>query len=225
MLVRVFSIFPIFFWIVFSKYQGDDVFEGTIQYSYRVTSATNTRLPFPISSEEVSIDENNILFSPSEGLAFGRDIYLDKIKMRSYEIDHLNHTITRIDQQKVEIINPIEFKRIGSASLLDYQCEIYFLKYVHSFEYAGGFGDIKTDTLTCTYYIAPEVKILSAKFFSVLQGNNNSLLLDGRFESIPLKVVVLRSNGIKIVIEATRVSRKEITNSFLLPASYSMKNP
>jgi hypothetical protein len=226
MLSKIFIVlYFALYWIVNSKHQNIGVFEGTIQYSYLVTNSKNIRLPFPIISEKVHIDEDNILFSPSGGIAAGKDIYLSKNSMKAYEIDHLNSSITILNQQYIEVIKPIEFRKTGDAFILEHRCDVYSLKYVHSFAYIEQFIASKSDTLTCTYFVPEIIRIPNATYFSRLQGNNNSLLLDGRFNSIPLKVEITKSNGVKIVIEATKVESKEVSDKFVLPSNYTLSNP
>jgi hypothetical protein len=226
MLSKIFVIFCFAsYWIVNKEHQKINAFEGTIQYSYLVTNSKNVRLPFPLITERVFIDEDNILFSPIDGVAAGKDIYLSKVKAKAYEIDHLNLSVKIFNQQYLDVINPIEYKKSGNAFILNHKCEVFYLKYVHSLEYLKQFLASKSDTLTCIYYVPEDLRIPNLTHFAQLQGNNNSLLLDGRFETIPLKVEIIRSSGIKIIIQAEKIESKEVSEKFLLPLNYSFTKP
>ncbi len=101
---------------------------------------------------------------------------------------------------------------------MNYLCEIYFIKYVHKMEYMKSYIDTsKPDTLSCTYYIAKDLKVSNSEIFARLQGNHNSKFLDGRFSGIALKVIVKKSSGIKIIIEATKVEKKNVQDIIKFP--------
>lgn len=202
--------------------QTEDYFEGVLYYKYYYTDSTRNKLSFPIEEDEEYRDKSHILFRAVKGeslmMTGKRDIYLDSEKKEIYRIDHDGKIITKIKNQGIEEINPIEYSKIGEANLIGYACEIYFIKYVHRMDYVSSYmQDQIADTVSCTYYIAKDIKVLAPEIFAKLQGNHNSKIIDGRFSGIALKIIRENSKGTRTIIEATKVEKRSVQHSIKLP--------
>jgi hypothetical protein len=202
-------------------------FEGILSYTYLLLDSNDNKLSFPIEEDEEYRDETHIINRVVKGESLrmigNQDIYLDSEMNVAYQIDHDGKSITKILKSKVDTINPIEFRKIGEATILNYRCDIYLIQYVHEMSYMKSISDFKPDTVSCTFYIARGLKAPNQKKFAELQGNNNSKIIDGRFSGITLKVIMGFSDGQKIVIEIQRIETRKMSDLVKLPP-YAFKN-
>lgn len=88
------------------------------------------------------------------------------------------------------------------------------MRYVHKFDGPKG---IVRDTISCTYYNSKTLKIFQPSVFGSLQGNRNTLLIDGRYNGVPLKVILKRQHGSYIIIESEEIKEGQVTEFVKLP--------
>ena len=81
-------------------------------------------------------------------------------------------------------------------------------------------GVIPTQPLamTCTYFIAKDLKIQNSEVFANLQENKNSKLFDGRFDGVALKVIREYPNGDKLTIVTTKIEVRDVQDAIKLPS-------
>ncbi len=200
---------------------NDIYFEGILRFKYTVIDANGRDLFFSTEEDEDYYDKNHLVHKTLKGRILDNignvEIHLDSEKKQLYRIDHEKRTINTLTKSDIELINPLEFKKVGETKLLGYQCDIFFIKYVHKMEYMKSFINIKPDTLSCTYYIAKDLKILNPEIFADLQGNHSTKLIDGRFSGIALKIIQEYLNGDKMIIEAISVEKRDMQDLISLP--------
>jgi hypothetical protein len=205
----------------------DRYFEGILSYTYHLLDADGNNLPFPIEEDLEYRDENHILNRVIKGESIrmigNQEIYLDSEMNEAYQIDHDGKSITKILKSKPEPINPIEFRKMGESTVLNYLCDIYRIQYIHEMRYMKSFFEIKPDTVTCTFYIARNLKAPNQKKFAELQGNNNGKIIDGRFPGITLKVIREHTDGQKMIIEIQSIEKREMNDFIKLPP-YAFKD-
>jgi hypothetical protein len=201
--------------------ESKSFFEGSVYYRYEQRDAKGNKVPFPIDEDELCFDEKHILARTIKGygiaLIGSKDVWLDAESKVALSINHDNQSISKMPDYEPEEILPIEFKKTGEVKVLDYLCDIYFIKYVNRMEYVKDMLGNLPDTVSCTYYIAKDLIIPHSDIFAALQGNHNSLILDGRFFCIPLKFEMKRGNGIVITIHAVKVEHGDMTKKLRLP--------
>jgi hypothetical protein len=213
----------------FAYSQSKNYFEGVLRYKYYYTDINGNELSFPIEEDEEYRDETHIIFRVIKGqdikLRGKQDIYLDRSKMEMLRIDHDRKIISKMQNSGIEKINPIEYRNVGEDTIMNYLCDIYFVKYIHKMDYIKQFTNSQytSDTISCNFYIAKDLKITNPESFARLQGYHNSRLIDGRFSGIALKVIRENSNGTRMVIEATKIEERDMQNFIKLP-SYSFQD-
>jgi hypothetical protein len=200
---------------------NDYSFQGVVYYRYESKDAKGAKLLFPIEEEERDFDTNHILTKTLKGygksLIGNKDFWLDAEKGESLIIDHDSKTISINKHPGTEEIAPLEFSKLPDVEVCQYWCEVYFIKYVYRMEHMKMYLDNKPDTLSSIYYVAKDMKIPNARKFAALQGNHNTLILDGRFSGVPLRVIMKRADGIVTTIEAMKVEPKEMSQQLRLP--------
>jgi hypothetical protein len=213
----------------FAYSQSNKYFEGVLRYKYYYTDLNGNELSFPIEEDEEYRDETHIIFRVIRGedikLRGNQDIYLDRVNMEMLRIDHDRKIISRMQNNRIDKINPIEFRNVGEDTIMNYLCDIYFVKYVQKLDYIKQLTNSQytSDTVSCNFYIAKDLKISNPEPFARLQGYHNSRLIDGRFSGIALKVIRENSNGTTIVMEVTKIEEGDIQNFIKLP-SYSFED-
>lgn len=199
----------------------DDSFQGAVYYRYESKNANGEKLLFPIEEEERDFDRSHILTKTLKGygksLVGNKDFWLDAEKQESWIIDHDSRTISTNPHPGTEEIVPLEFSKLPDVEICQHWCEVYFIRYVYRMEHMNMYLDNKPDTLSSTYYIARDMKMPNARKFAALQGNHNTLILDGRLDGVPLKVIMRRADGIVITIEATKVELRDGSQPWRLP--------
>jgi len=200
-------------------------FEGTMTYSNREFDKNGREMPTPVTKERYFLTRNVILVKTLAGpiiLAIGKvDVYLNATENVKYSIDHDNEVIKKSNiSTGIQSIQPIEEYVMGEENFRGHLCELHFIKYVHLFN--GPFGIVK-DTVSCTYYNSVNSKVFNLKVFTALQENRNSLLLDGRYEGLPLKVIIKRQDNSQLVIECLEVKQMSIDDFVKLP-TYKFEN-
>jgi hypothetical protein len=200
-----------------SCFSQSTTFEGIVTYSHVEDGLINKRLESPIKCEKVYFSKEKMLNRVTEGdlLSFTGNtaLFFDAIRMKRLKINYDRKTVTDIGEEKdLEILNVIVFEKLKKEEVvLSIACDVFLLKYVHSFEAVGDFGkEIRTDTLLTRYYISKSHKISNVKSFSVLQGNRNTKLIDGRFDGIPLKIEINRNDGSRTTILATHIETRNV---------------
>lgn len=202
-------------------------FRGVVRYKYTDFNGEGKNILSPIETQDIFYNESHKLVRNVSGFVKDRvgneDYYFDADKMVRYKINHNSRTIRNIGiENDVEVIHPLDYRKIGSAPVLNFLCDIYLLKYVHEFKINTATGQTETkDTLQCTIYSSIDLKMARAKDFAHIEGNRNSILLDGRFEGIILKVIRERKDHSKTVIEAINIEWKEMSEGTMLPKEYS----
>lgn len=196
-----------------------DYFEGVVTYTIKEFDRWGNAVELPVNKEEIFFSQDIILTRHTSGpfLLMGErvDVYLNARENVKYLV---NHTTMRMKKMQppadVELITPIEETKLYDEEINGYPCEVNRIKYVH--RYTGPFGET-ADTLNCTYYNSKTMKISKPKVFALLQGNRNTLLLDGRYAGLPLKVVYSKSDGSLTSIESVLVKQTDVDAQVKLP--------
>jgi hypothetical protein len=206
--------------------QDTNYFEGVSYSSFILSDSSGQRLPFAWEELEEYFSKNHILQRITKAtIMVNYDMYLDSEKHLLYRIDHDERTIEKIERFNVQKIIPLEFKKTGEEKVLGYDCDVYFVRYVNNFENLNAIMPVDPLTMSCTYFIAKDLKILNAGVFARLQENCNSKLFDGRFDGLALRVIREYPNGDKLVIETTKVEERDIQELIKLPDYPSVINP
>ncbi|MCA4900619.1 MAG: hypothetical protein ACK514_13015 [Bacteroidota bacterium] len=197
-------------------------FNGAITYQYKSYSADGKQELFPINLEETYFFENKILNKVTSGLLKSRrnvSILIDTEKMIRYQIDYDQEVINDLGGEKYpETINLISFNKLTNQVIRGERCNVYNLSYLHSYDSASIDGSKnKTDTLKCEYFISTKLRLKSPEKLAFITGNRSSKFIDGRFDGIPLKVVINNSSGFRIVIEAVKIDSTNVSKAVELP--------
>ncbi len=192
--------------------QTESYFEGVVYSKCIAVDAHGKELPFPWDKSVEYYDKHRIIIRITEDTqSESSDVCLDSKKRGLYKINHDYSTVTRLADREAKDIPVLEFKKIGEEKLLGYKCDVYFLKYIDRLEFVNEvIGPTSPDTLSCTYYIAQELKIYKPDVLAKLQGNGNTKLLDGRFTGVTLKVVQRHTTGESLIIETTKLERMDV---------------
>jgi hypothetical protein len=207
--------------------QTGSYFEGVLYTHCSRIDAQGKSSPFVWEEIERYYDENHILTRITKGRSLDNrdrsDIYLDIEKSRKLKINHDSHLISILSFGEAKDFPTLEFKKMGEEDFLGYACDVYFIKYVDRLEDIREIiGDV-SDTLSCTYYIAKDLKIKNPKNFAKLQGNRSTNLLDGRFDGVALKIIMEHTNREKLVMMATKVEKRNVQEVMVLPP-YPFRN-
>lgn len=200
-------------------YCQDHFFEGRITYQIREFDERGRPMAPPISREEMYVKETVCLTKPVEGqfldLFDQVDTYLDAQKNVRYSINHTQHYIRSIGpSQEVTEYELLENRRDGEEQVQGQVCDVYVIKYAREYDALLNLG---IDTLRCRYYVSKDLKMPHRKEFALLNGNRNSLLLDGRFEGIVLKLVIERKNKSHLEMIATEIKKMPVDEFIRLP--------
>ncbi len=202
----------------FHVFAQKNVFEGSIIYLNKEIDERGKPRMAPVDKEKIFFAKNVILTRTISGpqmfILGNIDIYLNVEKKLKYSINHDNSLIKRISDLEIEKIISIEEKLMKDEIVLGYNCDVNFLKYVHQFD--GPYGRVY-DTLSCTYYNSKEFKIPHLDIFGLLQGNKNTLFLDGRYDGVPLKVILKKNDGSIIMTESVEVKQMNVDKFVKLP--------
>jgi hypothetical protein len=193
-------------------------FEGIITYKHSEIDSHGNPSKGAIDYEDVFFANQKMLNQVTDGdlleIIGSHAILFDCNKMKRYRVDYKRLNLIEIEPD-VEEINQLSFTRELDEKVLDYTCHVYLLKYIHSYNIVTGFGEEeRLDTLTTRYYVSPDLVVPCIKEFAALQGNRNTKLLDGRFEGIPIKIMIERTNGSRTLIEAQNIVRKNVDEKF-----------
>jgi hypothetical protein len=216
-------VFPI------NCFSQNGYFEGRITYQHKSLLKNGDIELFPIDKEQTYFRKGQVLNRVISGFIKERvgnkPIYLDTEKMLRYQIDNEEKVINDLGHERdLELIKPIEFKQLNRARILNENCDVYFIKYVHNYDSMSFDGSKnRIDTLRCTYFISSEMKIFNPKKIAYLTANRSSKFIDGRFDGIPLRVVIERSTGRKFIIEAVKIEKQDFSLFVDLP-KYPIKN-
>jgi len=193
-----------------------EFFEGIITYRHSELDYAGRASQTAIDLEEVFFSKHRMLNSVIKGdlleLVGSHAILFDCVQMKRYKVDYQRMTLNDIGiEPELEVIVPLAFEKQEDEPVLEYMCSVYMIKYVHSYKLASTFGsENQSDTLITRFYIGKEFNSPCLKEFAALQGNRNTKLLDGRFEGIPLKIVIKRTNGSLTTIQAINVQKKNV---------------
>lgn len=196
-----------------------DYFEGVVTYTIKEFDRWGNAVELPVDKEEVFFGHDIILTRHTSGLFLLMSERVDVYLCARENVKYLvNHTTMRTKKMRppadVEIITPIEEMKLYDEEVNGYPCEVNRIMYVH--RYTGPFGET-ADTLNCTYYNSKALKISKPNVFALLQGNRNTLLLDGRYAGFPLKVVYSKSDGSVTSIESVLIKQIAVDQQVKLP--------
>ncbi len=202
----------LFFLSVQSKGQ-EKAFQGAVTYSNKEFDKDGKLVSSLVDIEKYFFSNEKIVVKTVSGpqtLILGNvDVYLDAVNFKRYSINHDRGAINIVPAPTVpEEIIALEEAKLTEDVINGYKCKVHFIKYAHQF--TGPYGNQIIDTLSCTYHVSEVMKIPNLKIFAKLQGNKNSLFVDGRFQGLPLKVVLKRNNGSKIVLECIDVKEMNV---------------
>jgi hypothetical protein len=214
--------------IAIKSFGQSAIFEGIVTYSHIDNSLVNVSMKNPIEIEKVFFSEQKMLNRVTKGdlLSFTGNtaLFFDASSLKRHKINYDQKSVVDIGEEKdKEKLNVIVFEKLKDENILSFPCDVFLLKYVHSFEAIGNYGsEIESDTLTTKYYISKDYKIPNVKTFAALQGNKNTKLLDGRFECVPLKIEIKRSDKSQTTILAIHVEMRNV-DEFLDWSSFTKK--
>lgn len=196
-----------------------DYFEGVVTFSIKEFDGFGNPVEVPVDKQEIFFTEHVILTRHISGILLLMsepvDISLNSLENAKYLIDHANKTIKKMQPPAdVEEIVPIEETKLDDEEINGHQCEVTKIKYVH--RYPGPYGEV-SDTLTCTYYNSKTLTLTKPKTFALLQGNRNTLLLDGRYNGLPLKIVYIKNDGAVTQIQAEVIKPANVEEKVKLP--------
>jgi len=199
-------------------------FEGSVTYVHEESDQGGNKTSTPVTKERVFFSKNIILREDVSGPALqiigNIKVYLNSEKGLRYFIDDDRKTIKNVGTPKSSaIIRPIEEKWVGEEEICGYKCDVHTLKYVNQFELPQG---TVIDTLSCTYYNSKILKIFRPEIFGRLQGNKNTLILDGRYNGVPLKIILKRQDGSMIIIKSDEIKPMDV-NEFVKLPNYDFK--
>lgn len=214
-------------WIFYqSSYSDPKYFEGIVTYNFKEFDSKGNILTTPINKERFFFKKGIILNEIIDGihlLKFGNEqVYIDTEKKIRLVINNDQKFIKNIGIETViQNVNAIEEKKLNEEKVLGHPCNVTFLKYVHKF--MNPFGKEVSDTLSCTYYTSKQHKIFQPEVYGLIQGNRNSLVLDGRFKGIPLRVIIRRTDNSNMIIESSGLKETKVDDFIKLP-SYPLNN-
>ena len=222
--LRILSIFIVLITIDKRSLSQDKYFEGTVIYVTREFDKDGHQIQSPITKEKIFFSKSTIVTQFIQGAALSlygnKQIYMNSEKRVRYRIDNDSKLIKKVGIVEIEKIEPLEEKSTDEELIQGYKCDVHILQYVHRFESPNG---ITFDTLSCTYFNSKTLKMFQPEVFGFLQGNKNSLFLDGRYDCIPLKVILKRRDGSKIVIESELIEQMNVDALLKLPEYPIMK--
>ena len=171
-------------------------FEGYIDYEYSEKDKNGFSFVPPLYQSYKLYLQPNILLraikQPEElDPGFNR-VYSHAVRKIQYLFTGEQMVKSYNLETNLKPLNVIEERKEGEIDTLGQKCEVNFIKYV--MQYEGIQGEIIIDTLSSTFYCSKKYKFQNIKIFAGLNKNRNLLLLDGRYEGIPVKVVVRQSN-------------------------------
>lgn len=218
--------FVICFVATLEVFSQTEYFEGSITYSYKEFDKNGIKRIAAVEQEKIIFSKDVILSRTISGpiLSYLKDfaVYLNSDKKIRYSIFYDEKAIEDVGiAKKMETINPIEEKALPEGEILGYRCDVHFIKYAHLMKHPDKYF---YDTLSCTYYNSKSLKVLKPEIFGMLQGNANSLILDGRYDGIPLKVIIKSQDGSTILIEGVEVTKMNVDEFVKLP-DYTFKRP
>jgi hypothetical protein len=187
-------------------------FEGTITYKYKKTNASGNAGFFPQHLERLYISFDKILFRSVDGFVkehLNSDLLLDIGSGKRYEINHMERITYDLSPETPDTTG-FKIKTVNEEPLvLGRKCAVNrFNKY----------SVFVQDTITYTYWFAPSLALGNLPRFASLQGFHNTLILDGSFGVLPLKVLLEYRNGDKVLVEVVEVMEGKVNeNVFALP--------
>ena len=202
-------------------------FEGKITYRHKSLSKEGKRELFPIDTEETYFHNNQIVNRVTSGFIKERvgnkPIYLDTDKMLRYQIDNDGKVINDLGLEKhLELITPLEFKKLDDDKVLGESCNVYYIKFIHAYDSLSMDGNKNTiDTLGNTYYISKSMKIKNHERIPYL--TRSTKFIDGRFDGVPIKIISKSWYGSQFVIEAIKIDRMDVSKIVELP-NYPIRN-
>ncbi|MFM9837913.1 MAG: hypothetical protein ACKVOQ_06590 [Cyclobacteriaceae bacterium] len=206
----------LFIIIAIRGFGQSSTFEGIVTYSHVDNSLVDISMKNPIDIETVYFSAEKMINRVTQGdllsVTGNTALFFDASSMKRYKINYDRKSIVDIGEEKdKETMNVIVMEKLKDEKILSFLCNVFLLKYVHSFEAIGSYGpEVKSDTLTTKYYVSKDYKIQNVKAFAILQGNRNTKLLDGRFEGVPLKIEIKRQDRSQTTILAVNVEVRSI---------------
>lgn len=208
------------------KAPSTEYFEGCITYQHRWYDAQGERLSVPVDVEKEYFTKHQIFNEVISGPSipyFGKNQYfLDIDKGVRYAVDHDRKTMRDIGipDDKDFKLDFLKETQMPDEKILGHLCEVHVLKYIK--KYRGPF-EPEVDTVTHTFYSSKEFKIFRPDLFAFLQSNKSSSFLDGRYEGVPLKMVMKKEDGSYFVTEATNIKELNVTEEMNLD-SYTVEH-
>jgi|GEM_PF-2581436 hypothetical protein len=200
--------------------QEPQSFEGIVTYNSKEWDKLGKPVTGFIEEEQVIISKGRMLTRTLSGpqlMMIGQiDVYLNAENGLRYGIDHGNKVIRSMGQEpnnrRIEVIEEV---RLNDETVNGISCQVNRIKYAYDFH--GPYSLVR-DTLECTYYSAKELYIERIADFCRLQGNRNTLLFDGRYIGVPLRVEQKRTDGSKIIVESKSIIEQSVDELLEIPA-------
>lgn len=180
-----------------------------ILYNHQNLSSDGQEKFFPIRTESFCFGFTQVLSRVLEGdfttIVGNIDVLLDIEKEKSYEIDHDERTIFVLPSEKRDSVKYLKIDTLDSVELLGHRCVVisFSRPYRNDLVYVA-------DTIRSTYYLAPSLTLSNPLKFAALQGNKNTVILDGRLSGIPLKIISEFPDGSKLITEAKQIRKSDI---------------
>lgn len=194
-------------------------FIGSVTYSIKEFDGDGRERLTPVTAEKYFFGESAVLnkvLSGSQLFLIGNvDICMDISSHSIFKINHEERIVKNISGTiQSEEITPINEYTLESTFVSKQKCNVNFLTYAHKLLMPT---DKSIDTLSCTFYHSQRFDIPYKKQLAKLQGNRNTLFLDGRYQGLPLKVVLIRQDSSKIVIEAIDIKEMSVEEYVKIP--------
>jgi hypothetical protein len=189
-------------------------FEGVVLYENTSVDGLGTKQMIPVEQELVTLAGDKMLFKPTKGMAVSivNEVLLDVAAKAVFEIDHNAKKIYQLApmERDVHLMKYVETQK--DTFLLGRKCIVKVFK-----QYDVHF----LDTAQITYWLAPSLQINKVADFAQLQGNRNTLLVDGSLEYLPLMIRIRFNTGRQIIKKALNIAEKHHLKSELALPNYS----
>lgn len=199
--------------------QTKDSFEGVLHITFELSDSSGHRTSFPWQEMIEYHTKNHILQKLTKQTRTGDfDMYLDADAHILYKVDHDQNVLMRLGKKSPMKIEPLEFKKLGETDLLGYACDIYFVRFVNDLASLNEFLPVNPLTVSRTYFIARDLKVMNSAILAGLQENRNTMLFDGRFNAVALKIIEVFPNGDTLIVNTTKVEERDVQEEIKLPS-------
>lgn len=194
-----------FYWLVVQFFALQHQFEGTVHYTVSLNDKYGNAKPFSWFGSRFIYYGDSLIIS-SDG--FDKDIQ-DKLIVakgaKLYEIDYKAEKLKLLDKRTLRNIELLEEKALADTTLLGYSCKVYKHQHIRINNSLPLDAEHHIDTVNQVYYVASDLNIPNQRELAAAQGHNNTLLFDGRYNSLILRVEEYFNNGDKLTITATKI--------------------